>query len=234
MRRVFGCFVVVLGLAAPALAQERAAADAPPTPSAPAEQPKNLRTFRSPFGFRGYLNFDEIWMSASRSFDAVLGTTSLTAGGVGADVLNLWRQAFVRVGVSRMGGLGGRAFVANGEVVPLGVPIRVRLRTVELGAGWRFVHRRLPKYTFYGGAGVLRVRYAEESDFARDEDVSEGFWGRAMFGGVEYPLRSWLVAGGEVQYRRVPGALGDGGVSAVFGETDLGGFAVRGLIAIKK
>ena len=230
MRCAIGCMVVVLGLAAPASAQDRAST----TPAAPAEQPKDLRTFHTPFGFRGYLNFDEVWMSASRSFDAVLGTSSLTAGGVGTDILNLWRQVFVRAAVSRMGGHGGRVFVANGDVVPLGVPIRVRLRTIELGAGWRFVHPRLPKYTFYGGAGLLRVRYAEESDFARDEDVSQGFWGRTIFGGVEYPLSRWLVAGGEVQYRRVPGALGDGGVSAVFGETDLGGFAVRGLIAIKK
>ena len=129
---------------------------------------------------------------------------------------------------------GGLCVVSDGAVVPLGVPISVRLRTVELGGGWRIVPRQLPKYTFYGGAALLRVRYAEESDFARDEDVTQGYWGRAIFGGVELKAWHWLVAGGEVQYRTVPGALGEGGVSAIFNETNLGGFAIRGLIAIKK
>jgi hypothetical protein len=229
IRKACGCLVLALSLATPAVAQDRA--DSP----SPATQPNNLRTFNPPFGFRGYVHFDEVWMTSSQSFNAVLGTASLTEGGVALDMLNLWKRVFVRAGVARMGGLGTRVFVADGEVIPLGVPIRVRLRTAEFGTGWRFVHPRLPRYTFYGGASLLRVRYAEESDFAReDEDASEGFWGRAVFGGVEVPAWKWLVAGAEVQYRSVPHALGDAGVSAVFNETGLGGFAIRGLIGIKR
>jgi hypothetical protein len=45
---------------------------------------------------------------------------------------------------------------------------------------------------------------------------------------------SWVIAGAEVQYRTVPDALGEGGVSQVFGDTDLGGVTVRVLVGIRR
>ncbi len=229
---VLSLVVLLTGATAPAAApggQDRAAS------GARTEQPRDLRPPpRVPVDFRGYVHFDEVWMSASRSFKAVVGTSSLTAGGVGVDVIDLWRQVFVRAGFSRMGGYGSRVFVEDAEVVPLNVPFAVRVRALELGAGWRFGHPKLPRYTFYGGAGFVRLGFTERSAFARDEDSDEAFRGRTVFGGVEIPVWKRLVAGGEIQFRSVPNALGDGGVSAAFQETGLGGFMIRGLVAIRK
>ena len=63
--------------------------------------------------------------------------------------------------------------------------------------------------------------------------MSETFTGYEAFGGAEFGLTKWLVAGGEAQYRGVPNAIGDAGLSQAFNETNLGGFTVRFTIGIK-
>jgi hypothetical protein len=219
MRAAFASILLTLVVCTPALAQPRS-----PKP------PPHV-----PFDFRAYAHLDEVWMTASQSFDAVLGTSSLTAGGVGVDVVDLWRGAFVRAGISRMGGHGSRVFLVDGGAIPSNVPVAVRMRSIELGAGWRVPLPGRPAYTVYGGAELLHVRYAEVSDFATDEEnAPEGFWGGAVFGGVE--IRPWkrLIVGGEVQFRSVPDAIGAAGVSADFNETNLGGFVIRGLVGFRK
>jgi hypothetical protein len=55
------------------------------------------------------------------------------------------------------------------------------------------------------------------------------------FGGVELPLSKWLFAGAEVEWRTVADALGEfPSASLAFGETNLGGTAVRVLVGIRK
>ena len=64
--------------------------------------------------------------------------------------------------------------------------------------------------------------------------MRESFSGYFVFGGVEVPIWKWIFAGAEAQYRSVPDALGDGGVSEHFGESDLGGTVLRVMIGIRK
>jgi hypothetical protein len=218
-RTALATLLLALAVCTPAIAQPRS----PKPPPA------------VPFDFRAYAHLDEVWMQASQSFDAVLGTSSLTSGGVGVDIVDLWRGAFVRAGISRMGGHGTRVFLGDTGAISSNVPVAVRMRTVELGTGWRFPLPKRPAYTVYGGVGLLRLRYAEVSDFATEEEnAPESFWGSAVFGGLE--VRPWkrLVVGGEVQFRSVPDAIGTAGVSADFNETNLGGFVIRGLIGFRK
>jgi hypothetical protein len=218
MKTALALIVMTLGLGAPAWAQPR-------TPKPPPHVPVD---------FRAYAHLDQVWMDASQSFEAVLGTSSLTAGGVGVDVVDLWRGAFVRAGISRMGGHGSRVPFGD-DTAPGTVPTAVRIRTLELGAGWRYALPARPAYVIYGGADLLRVGYSEVSDVATDEENTPvGFWGRAIFGGVEYTAWRRFIVGGEVQFRSVPNALGSGGVSADFNETNLGGFVIRGLIGFRK
>src|SRR5262245_55662341 len=84
-----------LAAAAPASAQTIAggrAADQtqtqkprPPAPARPG-QPR-----RDPVGFRAYVNFDYLSIAAKDSFEAVLGTSTISAVGGGGEVLNLWK-----------------------------------------------------------------------------------------------------------------------------------------------
>jgi opacity protein-like surface antigen len=87
----------------------------------------------------------------------------------------------------------------------------------------------------YGGGGFLFVNYRETSTFSEPEDdSSESFNGYLVFGGVDVTVWKLIYAGAEVQFRMVPDALGEGGASREFNETDLGGFVVRMLFGVRK
>ena len=80
----------------------------------------------------------------------------------------------------------------------------------------------------YAGGGAGLVQYEEKSDFAQaGDDVKETFTSYHVLGGIDIPIGSWFAVGAEVNYRWVPDALGEGGASKEFGETDLGGYTIR-------
>lgn len=77
-----------------------------------------------------------------------------------------------------------------------------------------------------GGMGV--VGYKESSSFAADgEDVDDSFTSFNVLAGIAIPFSKWLGAAVEFNYRWVKDALGSGGLSEHFGETDLGGPSFR-------
>ena len=197
----------------------------PPAPATAQDAPSST----SPrIGLRAYGVVDLNTLAAKDSFDAVLGTSQLTAFGGGADVVDIWKHLFARVAVTRARKAGTRVFVANGQVFPLSIPLTVTMTPIEVGGGWRFAFSRDSRLTPYAGAAFLSMGYTETSSFAEaGENTSERFPGQTVFGGAEFRIVKWLVASGEAQYRRVPNALGAGGVSRDFGDTDLGGFTAR-------
>ena len=72
------------------------------------------------------------------------------------------------------------------------------------------------------GAGVLL--YKESDEFEEDDEtVDDTFASYHVLGGVDVYLQPRFAIRAELRYRAVPGALGDGGVSAVIGDTSLGG-----------
>lgn len=224
-----------------------------PRPPAPA-RPGSLR---DPIGFRAWVNFDYLSIAARESFDAVLGTSTMSAIGGGGEVLNLWKRLFARIGVSSAGETGSRVVVVNNEVFDLGIPIEVNMTMLEVAGGWRYAPRPRPRppapgrppapaarpgappprprYAVYGGGGLLRVSYHEDSDFAGSlENVRNTFNGFIVFGGLEVTVWKWVIAGVEGQYRGLNNALGEGGVSEVFDEKNLGGGALRVLFGVRK
>jgi hypothetical protein len=175
-------------------------------------------------------------VTASKSFNAVFGKSSLTGFGVGADVLNVWRRVFVRVSFGHMSESGNRAILSGNQVISLGVPLKMAMTPIEVGAGWRFASpRQLKTLTPYAGGGVLALKYSETSDFANaGENTKTTFNGVFVFGGVDVLVMKILSVGAEVDYRSAPHAAGAGGLSQSYGETNLGGTAVRLLFGIRK
>jgi outer membrane protein W len=123
-------------------------------------------------------------------------------------------------------------FVSGSDVFPLGIPVDVEITPIEITGGWRFTtisSRLVP----YAGAGWSSYAYKETSQFAdADENVDERFNGWHILGGVELKLARWLGVGGEVAYTSVPDALGAGGASEAFDETNLGGTSFRLKISV--
>jgi opacity protein-like surface antigen len=200
-------------------------------------------------GLHAYAAVDFEIFDASKTFDAVLGTSRLPAYGGGVDVTDIWKHVFVRVAVTHLSKKGSRVFVDGGQVFPLGIPLTVTLTPIEIGGGWRFTpkapspragrprpaaHTRVVPYL---GASALLVVFKQVSEFAdASENPSNTLTGASAFGGVEVEVHKNVVVGGEAQYRIVPNALGKGGVSdvsAAYNETDLGGITFRVTVGIK-
>jgi hypothetical protein len=187
-------------------------------------------------GFRAFGHYELVSFAAKETFDAVFGRSTMEGPGGGGEVTGLWKGLFVRGAMSQMSDTGTRAFVYGNEVIPLNIPHTIKIRTVELGGGWRVQPRRVPRLAVYGGGGMLFVNYDQTSDFAEaGENASESFNGTMIFGGAELTIWKWLIAGAEAQYRAVPDALGgEDSISELYNETDLGGASIRVLFGIRR
>jgi hypothetical protein len=181
---------------------------------------------------KGYGMFGGINFSASESFDAVLGSSSGFIFGGGGEVGLPWGGLYVGVGAWRFSEEGERVFVSGSEVFPLGIPLTVEVTAVEITGGWRFKNlwaRVVP----YAGGGWSSYAYKETSQFAdAAENVEERFNGWHILGGAEFRVTRWLGVGGEIAFASVPDALGVGGVSEAFDETNLGGTSYRVKISV--
>lgn len=185
---------------------------------------------QSTVGGRAYVTFGATSETASETFDAVAGTSRANGIGGGGTITGLWRGLFVDVGVSRQRFSGERVFVSNGAVFPLGIPLEITVRPIDIATGWRFASGRASPYV---GGGATFLTYEETSDFAQPgEDVSEQKTGLVLLAGLDVAIQRWLHAGAELRYRSVTGLLGSSGVSEAFGEDDLGGTAIAVRISV--
>lgn len=181
---------------------------------------------------KGYGMVGSMSFSAAESFEAVFGSSSGTIVGGGAEVGLPWGGLYVGVGASRFRRDGERVFISGSEVFPLGIPLTVEITPLEITGGWRFKNLS-PRIVPYVGAGWSSYAYTETSQFADpDENVDERFTGWHMLGGVEFKATRWLGIGGEIVFTSVPDALGLGGASEAFDETNLGGSSFRLKISI--
>jgi hypothetical protein len=189
---------------------------------------------RQQLGVRAFAALDADALAATNTFDAVLGTHVLAARGGGAELLNVWKGLFVRVGATSASKAGTRVVVVDREAISLGIPVTIDIRPVEFGAGWRSSVGQRRQGAWYVGGGLLHVVYRETSKFATvGENTDTTFNGAVAFAGADVRIWKFIVAGGEAQFRSVPNALGDGGASQAFKETDLGGVTARGLIGVR-
>jgi opacity protein-like surface antigen len=165
--------------------------------------------------------------AAGRTFDATFGSRLAPFFGGGVEVVTR-RGLFADVTVSRLDKTGQRAFVNNGEVFQLGIPLKVTVTPVEVSGGYRMRIRSYARLVPYVGAGVGWYTYKETSDFASSgENVDTTHAGFLVVGGAEVRLQTWIRAAADAQYTAVPGILGQGGLSKDVSEKDLGGLAAR-------
>lgn len=172
--------------------------------------------------------------TAKDSFEAILDTTSATEIGGGAQVAWLsgrLRGLFVEVDASRIEETGERAFVHEGEVFRLGIPLTIGLKPLEVTGGYRFNAVRQTRggpvaspLAYFAGGGIGSLGYREADD---DGVLAERFTSYHVMGGVDVTVARHVLIGGEARYRWVPDSLGLGGVSEAFNETDLGGPSFR-------
>lgn len=177
-------------------------------------------------------------MAAAETFEAVLGSSRGGIYGGGAQVMLPW-GLYAEGRISRFRQDGERVIVGpTREIFPLGIATTVTLTPVELTGGWRhrFTRATAPRartrrptaFTAFIGAGLTSLAYRETAEFAEaGDDVDDRFTGAHVLGGLEYAATRWVHVGVEAVWTSIANAIGDGGVSAAFGENDLGGTTVR-------
>jgi hypothetical protein len=206
-------------------------------PPAQTTKPKP-RTPKLPVGFRFFGGFEAMSMAASDTFEAQGGSSMVIGYGAGAEVLNIWRKLFLRTGFSTGSVEGTRGFVIDGDFVSNGVPLTLGVRNFEIGVGWRDYLKKHPWMAWYvaGGLNIGTNNQESPDPESGDNDSASGNGFVGTFG-LEFALqkkaKNPLVVGFEAAYRSVGGVLGDSGGSQGFGESDLGGFSIRGLVGIR-
>src|SRR5690242_7912472 len=156
--------------------------------------------------------------SAKETFSAVFGGAVQPLYGGGLEVA-FRNGLYFDFTASRFKKTGERAFFFNGDGFPLGIPLTVTLTPLEFTVGAR--SNPAPKVFPYFGAGIGSYRYEESSTV--DDPFSKTHLGWLIVGGVEFRFNGWVGISGDLQYNRVNGIIGEGGVSAEAGESDLGG-----------
>lgn len=176
------------------------------------------------FGFRGLIDVGPQIFAAPDTFKAILGTEWGTFLGGGGQAR--WKNLLFEVTASQFKETGQRVFISGGELFRLGIPATITIRPIEFTAAYRLP--ALWGFRPYAGGGVGTQRYQETSAFAEpSENVKRSDTSYHVVAGAEYRIWRWIGAGGEVRYRAVRDALGEGGVSKEYGESDLGGTSVR-------
>ena len=181
-----------------------------------------------PFALATEQRFD-----ASTTFNAVSASPAETFWGGGVDVV-IHKAYFLDLTISHMSKGGQRAFINEGHVFRLGIPLRVTMMPVEITGGYRFrsINSRIIPYV---GAGIGSYSYGETADFSEQgEDVDLRHSGFVLMGGLEFRLSKWVAVAGDGQYTSVPGVFGQSGLSKDAGEDNLGGIAVRVRVILGK
>ena len=165
--------------------------------------------------------------SAQETFKAAFGRAVQPFFGGGLEVV-LRDGVYVDATVSRFRKTGQRAFRANGQNFPLGIPLTATLIPVEITGGYRFRIPTSPRLVPYVGGGVGSYGYRRRRTSPTRATTSDTrHLGYLVVGGVDVRVHRLVGIAGDVQYTRVTGILGGGGVSKAAGEDDLGGVAVR-------
>jgi hypothetical protein len=189
--------------------------------------------------------------AASKSFEAVLGSSSGVSFGGGARITHR-SGIFGQVDVSRFKKDGSRVIVSNGQVFPLNIPTTITTTPVDvtLGVEARVNRRRRPgrgpafggrgagrtaprSVSYYVGGGLGSLGYKETASFAATgDDASERFRSYHVMGGVHVPVWNPISLGFDLQKRWAKDAIGTSGVSRAFDETDLGALTFRVRITV--
>ena len=177
------------------------------------------------FAPRVFVEISEQQFTAKDTFKSIFGQSAGPFKGGGFDLV-LGRNIFVEVSASQFKKTGQRVFRFESTNYPLGIPLTTMVTPIEYIGGVRL--RRWARVIPYGGAGVGSFKYEESSTFATaEENVEVKKNGLVVVGGAEFRLFRWVGATVDAHYSRVNDILGQGGISQVYNENDLGGAAAR-------
>jgi hypothetical protein len=178
---------------------------------------------RGRFMVRGFGQTGGVVFDAHDSFDTLVGSSAGLMSGAGGQVV-FPSGVYVQVSVDRFRETGSRVLVSGNQFFTLDAPTQITVTPILATVGYRSPAH--PRFAPYLGGGVGLHRLREEAPLSADR-IDERKAGVHVVGGVELPVARFLAIAGEAQYASVPKALGETGLSAVYGEENLGGATSR-------
>jgi hypothetical protein len=162
------------------------------------------------------------FFTARKTFEAIFRSPVQPFVGGGVQLV-VHRRFVIEATASWWQKQGERAFLSDGEVFQLGIPLAANLIPAEVGVGYRFhTTRRVIPYATVGAGW-----YTYREDPNTTDAVTLQHAGYLANVGIEYRLARSLALTFDAQGTYVPGILGTGGISELAGEKDLGGIAGR-------
>lgn len=174
---------------------------------------------------RGFGEAGGLMFNARDSFETILGGTINSVVGFGGQVV-FPNGVFAQASFDRVRRTGTRALVSGTQVFIVDIPNRITVTPILATVGYQGV--KTSGFVPYFGGGIGWYTLEEDSPtVAGSEAITSKHTGYHVMGGAEFPLTRWVSIAGELQWATVPKALGDTGISAVYGEKDLGGTTFR-------
>ncbi len=178
----------------------------------------------------GYATFSTLYLAASQTFDAVSGSSRTASATAGMQVAGLWKGLMFDAAWSRTAIDGERISIDDDGTFPLGIPLRVTMKPLDIAGGWR---RHDGRWLPYAAIGISRLHYEETSEGnVAGEDLETTSIGPLIVGGLDFRVSRFVLIGGELRYRHLGGILGAGGASAAFEEGSAGGWTVGARMSI--
>jgi opacity protein-like surface antigen len=180
---------------------------------------------RGRFMLRGFGQAGGTVFDARDSFDTLIGSTfGMMSGGGGQVVFP--NGVYAQGSFDRFRKTGSRVLVSGNQLFMLDSPTQLTVTPILGTVGYRAPD--YSRFAPYVGGGIGWHSLREESPgLAAADWIDEGKLGYHVVGGIEFPVARFLAVAGEAQYATVPKALGETGVSAVYGEENLGGATFR-------
>ena len=214
-------FVQVVTPGAATVAQQPTSRGAAPSTQSARPAPSGPR---DPLLIRGFGQGGGTIFTARDSFETILDTAFGGVYGGGGQVA-FGNGYFGQVGVDRFRKTGSRVLMSGERIFRLSTPHVIEVTPIQVTVGWR---DPTPRRTVgYAGAGIGSYALKESSPDLANADSKQTKIGYHLVGGAEFRMTGWMWLAGEVQWAAVPNAIGEGGVSALFEEDDLGGTTFR-------
>lgn len=154
-----------------------------------------------------------------RTYEALYGSDTFTL--IGLD-LELRIRSHVLVALAwESGSIDGQRVIPSTPPIQTGVRDELSLQPMHFTLGWLFRHSK--PLQVHVGAGLTSLRFDNKS-LGRTESHSET--GNHFVVGARRSFDRFSV-GVEVRQTSVPDAVGQGGLSAIFDEDDLGGLGTH-------
>lgn len=163
--------------------------------------------------------------TASDTYDTLWGGTMVQLG-VQAEA-RFDRGWFLALSVDRGEADGELVAPGPGGPIPTGEPTTLTLMPIHLTVGG--IARRDRPWSVYYGAGPSLLQWEDDNAIAPEDRSDNGFHAVA---GLRRSFARAAVAA-EARWSSIPDALGEGGVSAAFGEDDLGGLALGVVLSFR-